>query len=301
MRISRIAVVVLVTAMLAGCSALVPAPTPTVDDDTTVAHEFTLVDHYVGVDELAESAVAMACRTPGPAWTREEADERWRMAELYDASDFPSKLTSVRFSIEEAQRYEKFLIDVVRPPESIDAAEFACEGERERWKGEVDRQHDACASGNGTCWSRDLAGDEPAAPTAPLDPSIYIVQVDGPVDENYVDVEELAAAVIAAECSPREATWTQHEADAYRSLAELFGESEFPSALSEQANYVSLADTYDEFLVGQKRIPESFPAAQTSCDYVTERWEAEVERQIAACAPGSASTSSCWSRDLQAQ
>jgi hypothetical protein len=304
MRISRIMPAVLAGSLLAGCAILVPQvsrvePTPVAT--TPGGHVFSTVDHYVGVVELGAAAVDATCADPGATWTRAHADARWRLAELYDASDYPSKLLAVRYSIEEAEHLEEFLIDVVRPPESFDAAEFACASETERWAAEIDRQKTACASGPGTCWSRDLAGENPPAPTAPLDVTTYIVQVGGPIDEDYVGVEKLAAAVIAAECAPRTRTWTQDEADAYRALGELFGDSEFPVALSEEANYLGLADTYDAYLVGVPRTPESFPAAERACDFATKRWEAELERQRAACLPGAPSVPACWSRDLLTQ
>jgi len=290
----------IVALTMGGCSVVAPEPMPsgTTDAASSATHSFATVDHYVGVEELAEAAVASTCRTPEATWTRQEADDRWRLAELYDASDYPSKLTAVRYSIEEAEHYEQFLIGVSRPPESVEAAEFACTGETKRWAAEVERQHDACSGGPGICWSRDLAGESPAAPSAPIDVKKYIVQVDGPVDENYVGVEQLAAAVTGAECAPRTRTWTQEEGDRYRALGELFGESEFPAALSEQANYLSLADTYDEFLVGVARTPESFVAAERACDYAKKRWNAELARQEAACRPGAPGVPVCWSRDL---
>jgi len=304
MRISTFAAVGVVLVTLSGCS-LLPTLLPdaerpdSTDGSTVEGHTFELVDHYVGVEEVAAAAIETACAAPGDTWTQQQADARWRMAELLDASEYPSKLLAVKYYIEEAQHLEKFLIDVVRPPESADAAAATCEIDTDRWTEEVTRQKEACSADTNICWSRDLAGDAVTAPTKALTPSDYIVDATGPITDDYVGVHELSEAAIEADCAPRTETWTQEEADRYRDLAELFSRSEYPSALYAQQNNESLADNYDEFLIDRQRTPESTAAAETACTYTTEMWTAEVTRQEAACAPGSTNASACWSRDLQ--
>jgi len=304
MRISTFAAVGVVLVTLSGCS-LLPSVLPDAErpdpsgESTLAGHTFEVVDHYVGVEEVATAAIETACAEPGETWTQEQADARWRMAELLDASEYPSKLLAVKYYIEEAQHMEEFLIDVVRPPESAPAAAATCEIDTDRWNEEITRQKDACADGTSICWSRDLTGADVEAPTKALDPSDYIVDATGPIGDDYVGVHELSEAAIEADCAPRTATWTQEEADRYRDLAELFSRSEYPSALYAQQNNESLADNYDEFLIDRQRTPESTAAAKTACEFTTEMWTAEVTRQEAACAPGSTSASACWSRDLQ--
>ena len=301
MRISSLVVPAVLLVSLAGCSlipSLVPGSEPA-DDPAAAGHTFSLVDHYVGVEEVAGAAIETACAEPGDTFTQEQADARWRMAELLDASEYPSKLLAVKYYIEEAQHLEEFLIDVVRPPESAAAAAASCEIDTDRWTEEIARQKDACSEDTNICWSRDLTGEVVAAPTKALDITTYIVDATGPIDGDYVGVHELSEAAIEADCAPRTATWTQEEGDRYRDLAELFGRSEYPSALYAQQNNESLADTYDEFLVDRQRTPESTAAAVTACDFTTKMWTEEVQRQEAACAPGSTNATACWSRDLR--
>lgn len=296
---------------LSGCSVLFPeqrnpippAPqTPDAEpvDDPVATHVFTLVDHYVGVHELAEGAIALACMPTEKTWTQQEADARWRMAELMDASGYPSKLLATQYYLEDAGHYEKFLIGVTRTPESVDAALRYCAVVTEKWNAEVPRQEGACAPGapaSPACWSRDLTGEPVSAPTAALDLSKYR-RAPLEVTADYVGVHELAAAVIAVECSPPERTWTAAQAQAIRDLVVVFHASEFPSALLEEQNYLELADRYDKFLIDVERSPESKVAAGKACDYATGRWAAEVERQEKACVAGAPSVPACWSRDL---
>lgn len=296
---------------LSGCSMLFPeqrnpippsAQSPETESaaDPVDSHVFTLVDHYVGVHELADAAIALACMPPEETWTQQEADARWRMAELLDASGYPSKLLATQTYLEDANRWEKFLIDVPRTEEATAAAARYCDVVVEQWDDNVARQEAACVDGpasSALCWSRDLTGEPVSAPTAPLDLATYR-RPPVEVTADYVGVHELAAAVVAVECSPPERTWTASQAQAIRDLAALFHASEFPSGLLEEQNYLELADRYDKYLIDVERSPESKVAAGKACDYATGRWAAEVERQEKACAPGAPGVPVCWSRDL---